>query len=103
VGASAGLTLFPDRYGYEFVRARDDGGAAGDAADGGAAESGADCGAAESGAGRGDADPVDGSATRSQSPGNAHRCWWQATSMNFSWNSSAAPRPTQPWWCSTAP
>jgi hypothetical protein len=50
VGASAGLTLFPDRYGYEFVRARDDGGAAGDAADGGAAESGA---------GRGDADPAE--------------------------------------------
>lgn len=40
-GASAGLALFPDRYGYEFVRARADGGAAGNAADDGAAESGA--------------------------------------------------------------
>lgn len=28
VGASAGLALFPDRYGYEFVRAGDDGDAA---------------------------------------------------------------------------
>lgn len=42
VGASAGLALFADRYGYEFVGARADGGAAGDAADGGAAVSGAD-------------------------------------------------------------
>ncbi len=42
MGGSAGLALFPDRYGYEFVGARAEGGAAGDVADGGAAESGAD-------------------------------------------------------------
>ena len=42
VGASAGLALFPDRYGYEFVGERAEGGSAGDAAEGGAAESGAE-------------------------------------------------------------